>query len=102
MAESWDGRRLWRALCPNFSFEAGGRPILWHTMKTYAHYGFNDRNAGASVLSSLKNEARDDMSDQYCYYGYYGKYWWGRYRLVTGQVAQTEVGEQTIRRRKGL
>ena len=22
--------------------EVGGRPILWHIMKTYAHYGFND------------------------------------------------------------
>jgi glucose-1-phosphate cytidylyltransferase len=22
--------------------EIGGRPILWHIMKTYAHYGFND------------------------------------------------------------
>ena len=22
--------------------EVGGRPILWHIMKMYAHYGFND------------------------------------------------------------
>ena len=22
--------------------EIGGMPILWHIMKTYAHYGFND------------------------------------------------------------
>jgi glucose-1-phosphate cytidylyltransferase len=22
--------------------EIGGRPVLWHIMKTYAHYGFND------------------------------------------------------------
>ena len=22
--------------------EIGGRPILWHIMKTYAHYGFRD------------------------------------------------------------
>ncbi|MFN9042167.1 MAG: NTP transferase domain-containing protein, partial [Planctomyces sp.] len=22
--------------------EIGGRPILWHIMKIYAHYGFND------------------------------------------------------------
>ena len=22
--------------------EIGGRPILWHIMKTYSHYGYND------------------------------------------------------------
>ena len=29
-------------LRPKPMVEIGGRPILWHIMKTYAHYGFND------------------------------------------------------------
>ncbi|MGA2775487.1 MAG: glucose-1-phosphate cytidylyltransferase [Candidatus Omnitrophota bacterium] len=27
---------------PKPMVEIGGRPILWHVMKTYSHYGFND------------------------------------------------------------
>lgn len=27
---------------PKPLIEVGGRPILWHIMKTYSHYGFND------------------------------------------------------------
>src|ERR1035438_386703 len=27
---------------PKRLVEVGGRPILWHIMKSYAHYGFND------------------------------------------------------------
>lgn len=30
------------ALKPKPMVEIGGRPILWHIMKTYSHYGFND------------------------------------------------------------
>ena len=29
-------------LKPKPMIEIGGMPILWHIMKTYAHYGFND------------------------------------------------------------
>lgn len=29
-------------LVPKPMVEIGGRPILWHIMKAYAHYGFND------------------------------------------------------------
>lgn len=29
-------------LKPKPMIEIGGRPILWHIMKTYSHYGFND------------------------------------------------------------
>lgn len=29
-------------LKPKPMIEIGGKPILWHIMKTYAHYGFND------------------------------------------------------------
>ena len=28
--------------CPKPLVKVGGRPILWHIMKIYAHYGFND------------------------------------------------------------
>ncbi len=27
---------------PKPMVEIGGRPILWHIMKLYAHYGFNE------------------------------------------------------------
>ena len=27
---------------PKPMLEVGGRPILWHIMKTYAHYGYRD------------------------------------------------------------
>ena len=27
---------------PKPMIEIGGQPILWHIMKHYAHYGFND------------------------------------------------------------
>lgn len=29
-------------LKPKPMVEIGGRPILWHIMKTYSHYGIND------------------------------------------------------------
>jgi len=29
-------------LKPKPMVEIGGRPILWHIMKIYSHYGFND------------------------------------------------------------
>jgi capsular exopolysaccharide synthesis family protein len=55
--------------------------------------GQTNRNAVASVLSSLKrlktnvlgvtlNEVRADMSDRYYYYGYYGKYYSKYYKPV--------------------
>ena len=30
------------ALRPKPLIEVGGRPVLWHIMKLYAHHGFND------------------------------------------------------------
>lgn len=27
---------------PKPMIEIGGKPILWHIMKSYSHYGFND------------------------------------------------------------
>ena len=29
-------------LKPKPMIEIGGKPILWHIMKTYSHYGFNE------------------------------------------------------------
>lgn len=29
-------------LKPKPMIEIGGKPILWHIMKMYSHYGFND------------------------------------------------------------
>ena len=29
-------------LIPKPMVEIGGKPILWHIMKTYSHYGFNE------------------------------------------------------------
>ena len=34
---------------PKPMVEIGGKPILWHIMKIYSHYGFND----FIILSSL-------------------------------------------------
>jgi capsular exopolysaccharide synthesis family protein len=55
--------------------------------------GQTERNAVASVLSSLKrlnanviglalNEVRSDMSERYYYYGYYGKYYSRYYKAI--------------------
>ena len=37
-------------LVPKPMVEIGGKPILWHIMKIYSHYGFND-----FVILRLKN-----------------------------------------------
>ena len=29
-------------LMPKPMVEVGGKPMIWHVMKTYSHYGFND------------------------------------------------------------
>ena len=40
-------------LKPKPMIEVGGKPILWHIMKEYSHYGFNDfiRAMSSSVFS---------------------------------------------------
>lgn len=40
------GTRLSEAtnLIPKPMVEIGGKPILWHIMKTYSHYGINEGN----------------------------------------------------------
>src|SRR5438270_8922733 len=34
--------REYKETIPKVLVEVGGRPILWHIMKTYAHWGFSD------------------------------------------------------------
>lgn len=39
-------------LKPKPMIEIGGKPILWHIMKEYSHYGYNDFTS-AVVISSM-------------------------------------------------
>lgn len=47
--------------------QVGGRPILWHIMKIYSHFGFNDFLIAAGYKSEVIKrfflEYRDQMSD---------------------------------------
>ena len=52
------GTRLSEAtnLIPKPMVEIGGKPILWHIMKTYSHYGINEfASAAATNNMSSKN-----------------------------------------------
>ena len=52
------GTRLSEAtnLIPKPMVEIGGKPILWHIMKTYSHYGtMNSSSAAATNNMSSKN-----------------------------------------------
>ena len=55
------------ALRPKPMVEIGGKPILWHILKIYSHYGFNDFViAGGYRVEAIKRffrEYRDQMSD---------------------------------------
>jgi len=53
---------------PKPMVEIGGRPILWHIMKIYSHYGFND------FVICLG------------YKGYYIKEWFNNYYLHNSDV----------------
>lgn len=52
-------------LKPKPMVEIGGRPILWHIMKTYSHYGFND----FVILTGYKSH----MIKEY-FINYYNRY----------------------------
>ena len=49
---------------PKPMVEIGGRPILWHIMKLYAHYGFKDF---VLALGYKGNVIRDYFLNYYCY-----------------------------------
>src|SRR5574344_960054 len=53
------------ALKPKPMVEIGGRPILWHIMKIYSHYGFND----FIILSGYKSHIIKDY-----FINYYNRY----------------------------
>ena len=38
-------------LIPTPMVEIGGKPILWHIMKIYSFYGFNDFNVHSITIS---------------------------------------------------
>lgn len=65
------------AVKPKPMVEIGGKPILWHIMKIYSHYGFND------FIVCLG------------YKGYYIKEWFSQYYLhnsdVTFDLSKNEV-----------
>ncbi|MFI3300257.1 MAG: glucose-1-phosphate cytidylyltransferase [Candidatus Gastranaerophilales bacterium] len=53
------------SLMPKPMVEIGGKPILWHIMKTYSHYGFND----FIVLTGYKSHVIKDY-----FVNYYNRY----------------------------
>jgi glucose-1-phosphate cytidylyltransferase len=53
------------ALVPKPMVEIGGRPILWHIMKIYSHYGFND----FVILTGYKSHVIKDY-----FINYYNRY----------------------------
>ena len=46
---------------PKPMIEIGGRPILWHIMKTYSHYGFNE----FVICAGYKQEVIKDYFSKY-------------------------------------
>ena len=53
LAGGW-GSRLGRQTeeIPKPMVQIGGKPILWHIMKTYSYYGYNDFIISCGVKSS--------------------------------------------------
>lgn len=85
---------------PKPMIEIGGRPILWHIMKTYAHYGVNEfviclgykgdyiRNFFLQYQSSLADFTVDTGSGEVTFHNARSEDW--RVHLVdTGQDAMT-------------
>ena len=85
MADSVRGMREETEHRPKPMVDVGGRPILWHIMKTYAHFGFNEF---ALCLG---------------YRGDYIKDYFLNYRAMTGDVTISigwrQRGSRTTRRR---
>jgi glucose-1-phosphate cytidylyltransferase len=51
---------------PKVLVEVGGRPILWHIMKTYSHYGFDDF---VLALGYLGDRVKQYFLDQHAWRG---------------------------------
>jgi len=69
------------ALKPKPMVEIGGKPILWHIMKIYSHYGFND------FIICLG------------YKGYHIKEWFSQYYLHNSDVT-FDLAKNTVRYHK--
>ena len=65
---------------PKPMIEIGGRPILWHIMKTYSAHGLNDFIICAG------------------YRGYMIKEYFANYRLHRSDIAQTAQGQNELHR----
>lgn len=52
------------AVRPKSLVEIGGKPILWHIMKIYSHYGFND----FVICLGYKGDMIRDYFQNYCLY----------------------------------
>ncbi len=64
-------------LVPKPMVEIGGRPILWHIMKIYSHYGFND----FVILTGYKSHVIKDYFINY----------YNRYSDITVDMANNSV-----------
>lgn len=65
------------SLVPKPMVEIGGRPILWHIMKIYSHYGFND----FIILTGYKSHIIKDYFINY----------YNRYSDITVDMANNSV-----------
>lgn len=70
-------------LKPKPMVEIGGRPILWHIMKIYSHYGFND----FIILTGYKSHVIKDYFINY----------YTRYSDITVDLARNSVELHTTR-----
>lgn len=70
-------------LKPKPMVEIGGRPILWHIMKIYSHYGFND----FIILTGYKSHVIKDYFINY----------YTRYSDITVDLARNAVELHTTR-----
>ena len=70
-------------LKPKPMVEIGGRPILWHIMKIYSHYGFND----IIILTGYKSHVIKDYFINY----------YTRYSDITVDLARNAVELHTTR-----
>jgi glucose-1-phosphate cytidylyltransferase len=64
-------------LIPKPMVEIGGRPILWHIMKTYSHWGFNE----FVILTGYKSHVIKDYFINY----------YMRYSDITVDMANNSV-----------
>lgn len=65
-------------LKPKPMIEIGGKPILWHIMKMYSHYGFNDfvmRGIDTGLDSMMGGRVKVESSCKLSAGVFYENYW---------------------------